>query len=301
MILFYGEGRLGNQIFQYQALCRIARPTERILAVGLEDLKQTMDLNGPSLTLLTRSAILKRFVKYVAIPLFFRPLACTFRLFNYASESTSGIPPRNGPSGEMSMRIGILRRITFADGGYYQNAALWTTLFPNTALRVTPTLSQAAKLYLKSICSAQLRPTFVHVRRKDYLTYTSYGLVDLTLPADFYRNAIRELEARIGHFHLVFVTDDPNWVEETFRDIPCKTIASFSASMDFAIMTECGSGILSNSTFSLAAAFLLKAPDLVIAPRYWFGFRIAEWFPPQIQAIHEKLLYLPVLADPRTA
>jgi Glycosyl transferase family 11 len=300
MILFYGEGRLGNQIFQYQALSRIAKPMEQVLAVGLEDLEQAIELNGPKLTLVTRSAAVKRLVKYVAIPLLIRPLARTIRLLNYASETWCGVPPRNGPSGEMSVRVGLIRRVTFVDGGHYQNALLWTTLFPTTLLRIKPALRQAARRYLDSICRAQRRPAFVHVRRADYVTYTSYGLGDLALPAAFYRTAIRELEARIGHIHLVFVTDDPAWVEEHFRDIPAKTIASFTPAMDFAIMTECGSGIVSNSTFSLAAAFMLKTPDLVIAPRYWFGFRVGEWFPPHIQATHEKLLYLPVLTDPRT-
>jgi hypothetical protein len=74
-------------------------------------------------------------------------------------------------------------------------------------------------------------------------------------------------------------------------------VASFSPALDFAIMTECGSGVLSNSSFSLAAAFMMTSPDLVIAPRYWFGFRVGQWFPPRIQAIHEKLLFLPVLSD----
>ena len=37
-IFFIGEGRLGNQIFQYAALCSIAPPGTKILAIGLEDL-----------------------------------------------------------------------------------------------------------------------------------------------------------------------------------------------------------------------------------------------------------------------
>lgn len=137
----------------------------------------------------------------------------------------------------------------------------------------------------------------MHVRRTDYLSYTSYGLTDLSLPVDFYRSAISELERRIGRTHLVFVTDDPPWVERFFSDIEHKTVVSSDATMDFAIMTECGSGIVSNSTFALAAAFMLDKPELVIAPRFWFGFRIHEWLPPLIEVTNERLIYLPVFAD----
>ncbi len=49
-ILFIGEGRLGNQIFQYAALSSIARPCARLTAIGLEDLEGLFDLMVPGST-----------------------------------------------------------------------------------------------------------------------------------------------------------------------------------------------------------------------------------------------------------
>jgi Glycosyl transferase family 11 len=294
MILFYGEGRLGNQIFQYQALSQIAKPGERIICAGLEELARSFDLYGPKLIVLTRSGLLKRIIKYAVNPLLLRPLARVLRLLNYAREKDAGAAPNSGASGELSMRAGLLDGITFVDGGYYQNSSFWASIFPAPLFRLKPAVRDEARNYLDSICGNRRRPYFVHVRRGDYLTHVGYGLSELSLPANFYHGAIRELARRVGDTHLVFVTDDPAWVEENFRSITQKSIVSFHAALDFAIMTQCCGGIVSNSTFSLAAALMLSDPDVVIAPRHWLGFRVGAWYPPKIGYQHSKLIYMPV-------
>jgi hypothetical protein len=296
MIFFYGEGRLGNQVFQYQALSQIARPGERLFAVGLEDLKRCLELSGPRLNVLTRSLLLKRIVKYVINPLLLRPLARTLRLFNYGFEKSVGAAQHRGAGGELTMRRGLIGSVTFVDGGYYQNSAFWPTLFPGHLFRLHESLRRAARSYLDSICSSGLRPAFVHVRRGDYLTHTDFGLTGLSLPAGFYHAAFKELASRTGPRHLIFVTDDPGWVRENFAAIPGKSIAAFDADMDFAVMAECAGGILSNSTFCLAAALMLNNPDTVIAPKYWLGFRAGAWYPPRLAYEHRSLTYIEVAA-----
>jgi hypothetical protein len=293
MIFFYGEGRLGNQIFQYQALSHIAKPGERIIAVGLEELAGSFDLRGPSLLVLTRIRALKIIVKHAIKPLLLRPISRTLRLINYATEGVSGQGERSGKSGAFTIRAGLLRSATFVDGGHYQNSSYWTGLFPAPLLSINVALRSAARKYLDSIDIAGRRATFLHVRRSDYLTHTDYGLDNLSLPVSYYRSAIGELARYVDKPHLIFVTDDPLWVEENFKDIPDKAIASFDAGMDFAIMAECAAGVVSNSTFSLAAAFLLKNPDVVIGPQYWFGFRVKAWYPPKMRFEHPKLVYIP--------
>jgi Glycosyl transferase family 11 len=296
MIFFYGEGRLGNQIFQYQALNQIAKPGERIISAGLEDLASSLEIYGPKLTVLTRNGLLKRFIKYAINPLL-RPLARSLRLFNYVSESQCGVAPNNGAGGEALRHTGLLDWFTFVDGGHYQNSAFWISPFPMPLFRIKASLRQAARSYLKSICRDGLQPSFVHVRRGDYLTHTDYGLGDISLPIHFYYAAMKELARRVGETHFVFVTDDPIWVTESFRNISNKTVASFDAATDFAIMTECASGIVSNSTFSLAAALMLRNPKVVIAPKYWLGFRAGAWYPPKIRCEHARLVYLSVEDD----
>jgi hypothetical protein len=293
MIYFYGEGRLGNQIFQYQALSQIAKPGELIVAVGLEDLQRALELRGPKLVVLVRWRPVKLLVKYVINRFLIRPMARVLMLFNYAVEGVYRLAPAPGASGVMCMRLGLLSRITFVDGGHYQNSAYWPSLFPAPLFQLKEALRVHARSYLDRTCPSGFRSAFVHVRRSDYLTHTDYGLSDLSLPANYYRNALRELRARVDKLHFIFVTDDPKWVEATFADVTDKTIASFDASMDFAIMIECRCGIVANSTFSLTAALLIQHPTVVIAPLYWNGFRSKTWYPPAIEFHDARLLYLP--------
>jgi len=295
MILFYGEGRLGNQVFQYQALSHIARPGERILAVGLEELERQFDLQGPRLVVLTRSRTWKRAVKYLVRPVLWRLLARKLRLTNYASETSFGAPPLVGAGGHFALRRGLLRHITLVDGGHYQNPSVWPTLFPVRSMQVKPALRSEARRILASLGRRELRPVFVHVRRGDYLTHRDYGLCDLALPPDFYRAAIAELERRVAQTQLVFVTDDPAWVNDHFADLDGKVTVSKDAGLDFAIMTECAGGILSNSTFSLAAALMLRDPEAVIGPEFWLGFRVGQWLPPHIQVHHPRVHYIAAL------
>ena len=297
MIIFYGEGRLGNQVFQYQALSHIAKLSEAIMAIGLEELQQVFELRGPKLLILTKSLLVKRIAKYLFIPLLVRPLARTLRLINYAMESTGGTHPHTGATGEIQLQRGLINCITFVDGGYYQNSILWKEPFPAKLFHLKEELRSAANNYLTSVITEDAKPIFVHVRRGDYLGYGSYGLTNFSLPAEYYRRAMQALSEQFERVHFVFVTDDAPWVADTFNDVINKSIASFSAKMDFAIMAACRSGVLSNSTFSLAAAFMLDSPETVIAPRYWFGFRVGEWYPPRIQVMHDKVNYIPVLAS----
>ena len=299
-ILFYGEGRLGNQVFQYQALSNLAGSGGSIIAVGLEDMQASLDLTGPPLRVVCRSKWLKRFVKYIVLPCILRPLCRTLRLTGYAFEHQSGSGAQRRAEGEMVVRPGLLRRIVFVDGGGYQSEAHWSRAFPATTLRLKPELQHAAQEYLDASNPEGYPNAFVHVRRGDYLTFSAYGVGGLTLPEFYYRGAIAELRQRLrrlGPLRLVFVTDDPEWVRETFADIEPKSIASFHPALDFAIMAGCTAGIVSNSTFSLAAALLLDNPQLVIGPQYWLGFRAREWLPPRIRFDRPQMLYLPAIAQ----
>ena len=297
MIIFYGEGRLGNQIFQYQALNRIARPGETIVAIGLEDLQHSFDLQGAKLLVLNNSLLVKRIFKFIINPVLLFPLARLLRLFNFASEPVTGIPPHAGSSGDLVLRRGLLPFITFVHGGYYQNPSLWNSLFPTKSLKLRTSLQTQVRQYLAEHVPESAMPIFVHVRRGDYQGYSSYGLSDLMLPETFYRRAILSVKEQLPNAHFVFVTDDSRWVTESFADVKEKCVASYNARFDFALMTCCRGGILSNSTYSLCAALLMDNPVLVIAPQYWFGFRVHEWYPPNIQVQNDRVTYLPVM-DP---
>jgi hypothetical protein len=294
VIFFYGEGRLGNQVFQYQALTRLARKGECVFAVGLEDLHALLQLRDAPVTVVTRNEILKRVIKYGLVPLVLKPLARYLRIFSYAHEPLDGADPYRGFGGAYRLQRGLMHRIVFVDGGFYQNAELSPHIFPLPCAQVRADLRAAAQHFIAAALAPDESPVCVHIRRGDYLGFASYGVADLALPERFYRDAMRSIQTHIPDAHFIFVTDDPEWVTTTFADVARKTVVSNSAVLDFAIMSECRGAILSNSTFSLAAALLMRDPSAVIGPRHWFGFRVGRWLPPRIEFRDPRLIYLQV-------
>ena len=293
-ILFIGEGRLGNQVFQYAALSSVASADARILATGLEDLDELFELRGPPLRALRGGIWFKRFAKYVAAPLL-RVLARDLRLFSYACEPQRGDAHR-GWGGELVIRRGLARGLLFVDGGFYQSSEFWGQLFPPRSMQLRERWRVRARAVLAASAGRPPeRPCFIHVRRGDYLGFSSYGVSDLALPAPYFSRAMEELERRAAPDLFVVVTDDPAWARTEFGHRTDMIVLSQDPRTDFAVMAECASGAVSNSTFSLAAALFMRDPQAVIAPRYWFGFRVAQWLPPRIRFEDPRIAYLDVL------
>jgi hypothetical protein len=297
-ILFIGEGRLGNQIFQYAALSSLADAGARITAFGLEDLGKLFELRGPALQVVRGGIWLKRFAKYLLAPLVLRPLSRWLRLFSYAWEPEEGDLHR-GAGGRLRVQRGLLGSLLFVDGGYYQNGEYWGEVFPPRWLELRSEWRERAQEVVASLSGSNSRPVFLHVRRGDYAGFSTHGVDDLLLPTEYFRRAIRELMALGDVGVLLLVTDDPAWAKQEFSDVGSAVIVSFDPCTDFALMACCGGGIVSNSTFSLAAALFMREPRLVIAPEFWFGFRVRQWLPPKIRFEHPRFAYLEVL--PREA
>jgi hypothetical protein len=297
-ILFVGEGGLGNQIFQYAALSSIAPLGAKLTAIGLEEIGELFELNGPELRVL-RGAKLKRFAIRVLVPYILRPLARWLRLFSYVHDPEVGDSHR-GSDGRVHWQRGLIPGLVFADGGYYQSSEFWREVFPPRWLSLRKVWRDRAAQLIAAQRVPATRPCFMHVRRGDYLGYTIYGISDLVLPAEFFHRALDELRARKSFDLLLVVTNDPAWARAEFAGVPEAVVISSDPRMDFALMAACEGGIISNSTFSLTAALFMTRPQLVIAPEYWFGFRVREWLPPRIRFEHPHIVYREVLPPLRT-
>lgn len=288
MILFYGEGRLGNQLFQYYALAAIARPGERIVAFGLEDLGNCVHLTGPRVVAIRTTLWVKRAIKYLLLPLLLRPISRYGRIIGYGREEAEAMPLR--------ISRGMLPRLTFVDGGYYQRPGGWAARFPATLASPTPSSSRAADEYLARNCPPGTVPAFVHVRRGDYIHHAFGREGNLALPTAYYEAAIAHIRGRIANPFFVFVTDDVAWVNSQFQDVLPRSVTSSDTCSDWAVLARCRAGVLSNSTFSLSAALHMADPALLVGPRFWMGFRQAQWNPMGIELDDPRLAYIEVPA-----
>jgi Glycosyl transferase family 11 len=69
------------------------------------------------------------------------------------------------------------------------------------------------------------------------------------------------------------LSDDPSYVECCLSEFKNKIISKNSMGIDLAIMSLCGAGICSNSSFSWWGAYLMKDRKKVIMPKYWYGWK----------------------------
>lgn len=126
----------------------------------------------------------------------------------------------------------------------------------------------------------------IHVRLTDYKGFTVPSLKgdDFTLPVSYYKNAIAALQAQVKEdLPVVFVSDDPDSVEEIFSDIKNKIVARGDIITDFMTIQNAAHAIIANSTFSWWAAFLNPNSEACIfCPQYFLGFKEDKEIPVNI-------------------
>jgi len=293
MLIFIGEGRLGNQVFQLRYLRSARAPGETIVAVGLESTADIFELE-PGIRIIRLGKWGKRIVRHLLLALVLRPLAANLRLINYATEVPASCGDGTDGSGLANVRTGLFARLTLVDGGYYQAARHWPAVLPADDFRIRPARQAVADALYRQVGSGQ-PCAFVHVRRGDYTQWSAYGQSDLALPATYYLAGIREILALAPEARIAFVTDDPAWVREHLAPAcPGSTVVAGTEADDFCFMRACDAGVISNSTFSLAAALLMYRAEIIVGPRHWLGFRSAEWLPPGIEFSNARIRYIAV-------
>ena len=150
------------------------------------------------------------------------------------------------------------------------------------------------KFSLKKIVTGQFKNKYgglyrdnrivtIHIRRTDYqyLPHLNLGGDDLSLPISYYQKALAKYEGQNVHF--VFVTDDFDFVSQSFKYIENKTISNDTEIMDFQHLLNADECIISNSSFSWWGAWLNpKQNKVVYCPEYYVGFHLKQQIPKNI-------------------
>lgn len=102
----------------------------------------------------------------------------------------------------------------------------------------------------------------VHVRRGDYLNFPSIHPIQ---SADYYQEAVKILAPE----QVLVFSDDPHWCRHHLDFGVDWRIVDVADYMAMALMSCCGSSVISNSSFSWWGAWLADGPT--VAPLNWFG------------------------------
>lgn len=118
---------------------------------------------------------------------------------------------------------------------------------------------------------------FIHVRRGDYYTdrfIKQYGGI---CTVDYYKNALNQLKEKkiLNEQSIVVISDDQSWVSKNIDFKNMIIHKSNSYLEDWYLMKNAKNLIISNSTFSLTAAWAGNVNN-VFYPSKWDNFKIKK-------------------------
>ena len=273
MIFFFNKGRLGNQLFHFAFLMGIRNAGEAMCVIGMHELFELLD---------TRECLCWHCDRYPFRMLFGKLLATLARL---RIIPTIGLLKTAAPSRHLPpviTRKGVFSAIRFVRADYFQSEQY---LPINYKEQLTVRAEHVAKA---RACLAQFpaecKLVFVHVRRGDYLTEKYAGIQGLALPPEYYHQAIALVRSRLENPCFIVLSDDIPYCQQLFAAYSDFHYSKNPPAVDFAIMTLCYAGIISNSSYSWWGSKLAPDIRLILSPRYWFGWRSKITYPPFIQA-----------------
>ena len=291
MLIFFSDGRLGNQIFQYAFLKTIAKKNEILIIYNFDSIIDVFDVPRRKTIIIKRKKYLGINLKLIIRP--FLVLLSRIRLISLIQQDVDYYNGFKYYSDTYTKKMGITP-FRFVDTGFFQSEKFFGDNVMNDIKIKSKHLNKANNL-LANIPSSKHK-IFVHVRRLDYINESCFGVKGATLPRAYYQTCIKWFETNIENPFFIFLSDDIEFVECCFNDIENKVIFNNETGVDFAVMVLCKSGIISNSSFSWWGAYLMKERHQVFAPKYWMGYKSHKEFPKGIYT--DKFRFIDVF-DPK--
>lgn len=265
MILFFADGRLGNQIFQYAFLKTIALNNEIIFCFNMGEMQETFDIEVKNLYNISNKYMCLA-AKKIILP--FLRFFARLRLISYI-EQRKNVNFR--PLPKYLYKKGFFYSIKLVNSDFFQAEVFFDKNIIKK-INIKKQYVDEAKFFL-SVIPDNFTKVFVHVRRGDYLNEVFIDEVGWDLPNKYFFKAIDIIKNNIDNPFFIFLSDDTDFVEKYFQNIDKKIISKNSMQVDLAIMTLCQAAIISNSSFSWWGAYLMNSRIITIAPKYWVGWK----------------------------
>lgn len=267
MIIFLADGRLGNQIFQYSFLKTISKKNETIVCFNMKMFFESFDFDNHRIWHCSNKYIVFLF-RTIVISLILKPM-CKTRFINYIEQKKDAANMISLP--DWSEKKGLLTFIRYVNNDFFQSEIFFNQKSISD-LRIKEKYIIEARKFFSEI-PENFNKVFVHVRRGDIINEFFNGVKGKDLPKSYFEKAINIIKKNVETPFFIFLSDDPSFVKCCFKEIEPKIISTNLMEVDFAIMTLCEGGIISNSSFSWWGAYLMITKKKVIAPKYWVGWK----------------------------
>jgi hypothetical protein len=289
MIIFFEEGKLGNQLFQYCGLKKYF-PNDNLIFFGCKDLKELFSGVFVNFFLANKYNVIYSKNDESKSPASFEKF--TFKLlkktifFLVRIKVLGKITHSDSNSNKFNINIsrGFFSKLNVAYSIFFQHSDFINNVTAYPILKKK--LLKQAKNWLKkkNIILYKQRLVFVHIRRSDYLFWPS-SKFPAFLELTWYKRAMLKISKKIYKPIFVIMSDDLLYIQKEFKESDSLIISNNKAAVDLAIMQMCSHGILSPSTFAWWGGFFSRSKKIdknnlhFIAPKFWVGHRIKKWFP----------------------
>ncbi|CBG40460.1 alpha-1,2-fucosyltransferase [Helicobacter mustelae] len=153
--------------------------------------------------------------------------------------------------------------------GYFQDPRYFEDISPLIKQTFTlPHPTEHAEQYSRKLSQilAAKNSVFVHIRRGDYMR------LGWQLDISYQLRAIAYMAKRVQNLELFLFCEDLEFVQNLDLGYPFvdMTTRDGAAHWDMMLMQSCKHGIITNSTYSWWAAYLIKNPEkIIIGPSHW--------------------------------
>jgi hypothetical protein len=209
MIIFFSEGRLGNQIFQYAFLKTIRQRNEKIAVFVFHEIKQVFE-KIDVINLRCKNKIIEYVLKPV-LCFFCRLKLISSILVNTELVNITGhIYIREAPG--FILKKGLFP-VKYVKRGFFQSEHFFNKKVVET-LMIKHVFIEQAKLFLKMIPENN-KKIFVHIRRGDYKNYYIYDKMTL-LPISYFHRQIKHFIEKDKNSYFIFISDESDFIETEF-------------------------------------------------------------------------------------
>lgn len=245
-----GNGRLGNQMFQYATLLNVAKINNEQFSIPTTVDRHDFRLDG----------------QYEIIDAF--PNLTSNKV---DKESIEELTKRQyvEPGFKYDPNVKIVRSSTDLHG-YFQSELYFQESEDQIRKEYvfSKDIRSSSKSKMDDIRTLALSEKLcaVHIRRTDYKNNPDYHT---NLDSNYYNPAIQGMMSTFPGIKFVIFSDDIEWCKQ---NMPPETIFSTAADQyeDMCMMSMCDTHIIANSSFSWWASWLGKS-ELTVAPKQWFG------------------------------
>ena len=272
-VFWFPQGRLGNQIFQYQAI-KSLEADSRIFTIESEicntfEMKQSFKIfRVPRLIRAQLIAYLFNIFRFLARKGFIGhifPDHSMLKGFDVELKKVNKIP-------------GAFRKFWFIEGWFQYPD------FIDPRPQVKKSLLSDVEAMLINI--PKFTRVAVHLRFGDFRDWSILGVKDVSLPISYYLEAFNQISRTLDDPVFIIFSDDIGMAKKAFKELPYNFhfFSTGSSVIDFVAISLCSHGVSSASTFSWWAMNLIQDPQKnIIAPKYWQGFKSDEWYPVDIK------------------